>query len=63
MNQREAAQKILLDKNINNDERLYKVFCLYKEKMSVENPELYYAFLKWKDEHIKKLRSVIEEAD
>lgn len=57
---KEIAQKLLLDKSINNDERLYKVFSLYKENISVDNPELYYAFLKWKDEHIKELRSVIE---
>lgn len=49
------ADRILMSE-ISDDEKLYKIFELYKNDLSEQYPRLYYALLGWKNHHISKIR-------
>ena len=40
---------------LNDDEKLYLIFNLHKDKIRQFDVHLYYALLGWKDTHIKEL--------
>lgn len=54
---REKANEILANDGLSADEKLFVVFQLYKDELSIQYPQLNYALLGWKDSHIKDLWS------
>lgn len=51
------ADKILQRKDLTNDQKMFVISQLYKNELSNQFPQLYYAFLGWKDSHLKELWS------
>ena len=51
------ADKILVRKDLSNDQKLFVISQLYKEELSNQFPQLHYALLGWKDLHLKELWS------
>lgn len=51
------ADKILQRKDLNSDQKMFVISQLYKDELNNQFPQLHYAFLGWKDSHLKKLLS------
>lgn len=51
------ADEILQRKNLNNDQKMFVISQLYKDELNNQFPQLHYAFLGWKDQHLKELWS------
>ncbi len=51
------ADEILERKDLTRDQKLFVISQLYKTELNNQFPQLYYAFLRWKDLHLKDLRS------
>lgn len=51
------ADKILVRKDLSNDQKLFVISQLYKEELNNQFPQLHYALLGWKDSHLKELWS------
>lgn len=51
------ADKILQRKDLNDDQKLFVISQLYKDELSSQFSQLHYAFLGWKDSHLKELWS------
>ena len=51
------ADKILQRKDLNNDQKMFVISQLYKDELNNQFPQLHYAFLGWKDQHLKELWS------
>ena len=51
------ADKILLRKDLSDNQRLFIISQLYKDELSNQFPQLNYALLAWKDSHLKEFRT------
>lgn len=51
------ADKILARKDLSNDQKMFVISQLYKYELNNQFPQLHYAFLGWKDSHLKELWS------
>lgn len=51
------ADKILQRKDLTNDQKMFVISQLYKNELNNHFPQLHYAFLGWKDSHLKELWS------
>lgn len=51
------ADKILQRKDLNSDQKMFVISQLYKNELNNQFPFLHYAFLGWKDLHLKELWS------
>ena len=54
MEKYEIAIDVMKRKDLTDDEKLLKVFEIYKEGLKENYSQLYYALLAWKDTHRKE---------
>lgn len=55
MKNNEKSSNILYDKTLSSEEKLYLIFEINQEKLSIQFPALAYALLEWKDKHRKEI--------
>lgn len=51
------SDKILQREDLTSDQKMFVISQLYKDELNNMFPQLYYAFLYWKDAHLKELWS------